>query len=121
MITEARTALAELLTEVGFRTFDYVPPNIVPPCAVIFPNSEWVAAGETYGEYTIGFEVRVFAQAVTNQVATVNVDQYAEDLLVGIHDAENFYLGEISAPEAYNENNNTFLGIQATVFQRSRI
>lgn len=120
MISEARTALTELLTDAGFRTFDYVPPNITPPCAVVFPSGDWVAGGEVFGEYRLGFNVRIFAQALTNENATGMVDGYADTLITAIQDAPGFYLASIGAPEMYSENNSTFLGIEATIYQLTR-
>jgi hypothetical protein len=120
MISEARTALADLLDGAGFRVFDYVPPNITPPCAVIFPLDEWIQPGETYREYRIGFAVRIFAQALTNQNATVTMDGYVEDLIEAVDDATGFYMNGIGAPEQYTENNSTFLGVEANIYQITR-
>ena len=121
MITEAREALKDLLDDAGFRAFDYVPPNITPPCAVIFPSADYVASGETFGEYIISFDVRIFAQALTNEHATVVMDGYIEDALAAIHGEAGFYLDGISAPEMYTENSSTFLGVQLTVKQLTRL
>ncbi len=120
MITEARTALVDLLDEAGFRTFDYVPPNITPPCAVIFPANEYIASGETVGEYRIGYDVRIFAQNLTNEHVTGVMDQYIEDALIAVDGAVGFYLESIGAPEMYQENNSSFLGVQFTVYQLTR-
>lgn len=120
MISEARSALTDLLDEAGFRTFDYVPPNITPPCAVIFPSAEYVASGETFGEYIVSFDVRIFAQALTNEHATTVMDGYIEDALDKIHGEVGFYLETVTAPEMYTENSSTFLGVQLTIKQLTR-
>jgi hypothetical protein len=120
MISETRAALASLLEDAGFRTFDYVPPNITPPCAVIFPAAEWIQAGENYGEWRIGYNVRIFAQALTNQNATGTVDGYVEDLFDAVSSAAGFYMEGIGAPEAYQENSSTFLGVETVVYQLTR-
>lgn len=121
MIADARIALGDVLTGAGFRVFNFVPPNITPPCAVIMPAAEWVVGGENFAEYRIGFEVRIFAQAVTNEVATDYIDQQAENLVVAITDADNFYLATVSNPDMYSENGSTYLGIAATIYQIARI
>jgi len=120
MITEARTALSTLLEDAGFRVFEYVPPNITPPCAVMFPAGEWIQAGETYGEWRIGFNVRIFAQAFTNELATTTMDGYAETLIEAVDDAPSFYMTGLSAPDQYTENGSTFLGIETTIYQITR-
>lgn len=120
MITQARAALVDLLDDAGFRTFDYVPPNITPPCAVIFPSAEYVVSGETFGEYVVSFDVRIFAQALTNNHATVVMDGYIEDALDEITSTAGFYLEGVNAPEMYTENNSTFLGVQLTIKQLTR-
>lgn len=120
MISAARAALVALLDGAGFRTFDYVPPNITPPCAIIFPADEYIQSGETVGEYRIGYDVRIFAQNLTNGHVTPVMDQYIEDALIAVNDATGFYLEAIPAPEAYQENASTFLGVQFTVFQLKR-
>lgn len=120
MISEARTALTDLLDDAGFRTFDYVPPNITPPCAVIFPSAEYVSAGETFGEYVVSFDVRIFAQALTNEHATQVMDGYIEDALTEVHGAVGFYLDAVNAPEMFRENGSDFLGVQLTIKQLTR-
>lgn len=120
MISQARTALVDLLDDAGFRVFDYVPPNITPPCAVIFPADEYVQAGENFGEYRIGYDVRIFAQNLTNEHVTGVMDQYIEDVVIAVNDAAGFYLESIPAPEMYAENNSSFLGVQFTVYQLTR-
>lgn len=120
MIAEARTALADILTDAGFRVFEHVPPNITPPCAVIFPAGDWVAQGESFGEYRIGFNVRIFAQALTNEHVTETVDGYADTLVTAIQDAPGYYLASIGAPEQYGENSSAFMGIEATIYQLTR-
>ena len=120
MIAEARTALSSLLEDAGFRVFEYVPPNITPPMAVMFPTSEWIAPGENYGEYRIGFNVRIFAQALTNETATAAIDEYVESLLEYVDAAPGFYMAGLTAPEMYTENASTFLGVEAIVYQITR-
>jgi hypothetical protein len=120
VISQARTALVNLLTTAGFRTFDYVPPNITPPCAVIFPSDVYIAGGETVGEYRVGYDVRIFAQNLTNEKVTGVMDQYIEDALIAVNDEPGFYLEAIGAPEMYQENNASFLGVQFTVYQLKR-
>ena len=120
MISTARAALVSLLDDAGFRTFDYVPPNITPPCAIIFPADQYIQSGETVGEYRVGYDVRIFAQNLTNENVTGVMDQYIEDALIAVNDAPGFYLEGIPAPEMYAENASTFLGVQFTVFQLTR-
>lgn len=120
MISEARAALSTLLDNAGFRVFDYVPPNITPPCAIMFPMSEWIQPGETYREYRIGFNVRILAQALTNQNVTATMDGYVESLIEAVDDATSFYMSGVSSPEQYSENGSTFLGIEATIYQITR-
>ncbi len=120
MITASRTALKNLLETAGFRVFQHVPPNISPPCAVIFPLGDWIQPGETYGEYRIGFTVRIFAQALTNQNATTTMDGYVEDLIEAVDDAAGFYMAGIQAPEQFGENASAFLGIDAAIYQITR-
>jgi hypothetical protein len=120
VISQARAALVDLLDNAGFRTFDYVPPNITPPCAVVFPSTEFVTTGETFGEYIVSFDVRIFAQALTNNHVTVVMDGYIEDALDGINGTAGFYLETVNAPEMYTENNSTFLGVELTVKQLTR-
>lgn len=120
MITESRAALVSLLEDAGFRAFDYVPPNITPPCAIMVPNPNWIQAGETYGEWRIGFDVRIFAQALTNEHVTVTIDGYVEDLIEAVDATAGFYMEGLGAPEAYQENNSTFMGIEATIYQITR-
>ncbi len=120
MISEARASLSGLLEDAGFRVFEYVPPNITPPCAIIFPLGEWIQPGETFGEWRIGFSVRIFAQALTNQNVTETMDAYVEDVIEAVSEAAGFYMTGISAPEQYGENASTFLGVDANIYQITR-
>jgi hypothetical protein len=120
MIGEARTALVGLLEDAGFRAYDYVPPNITPPVAVIFPTADWIQPGENYGEYRIGFNVRIFAQALTNEQVTIAIDSYVESLIEYVDAAPGFYMSGIGMPEQFAENNSSFLGVEAIVYQITR-
>jgi hypothetical protein len=81
---------------------------------------EWIQPGETYGEYRIGFNVRIFAQALTNQNATATMDGYVEDVIEAVDDATGFYMAGMSAPEQYGENASAFLGVDAAIYQITR-
>jgi hypothetical protein len=120
VISEARAALTGLLEDAGFRVFDYVPPNITPPCAVIFPLGDWITPGENFGEYRIGFSVRIFAQALTNQNVTATMDGYVEDVIDAVDSAAGFYMSGMQAPEQFGENASAFLGVDAAIYQITR-
>lgn len=81
---------------------------------------EWIQPGETYGEYRIGFNVRIFAQALTNQNVTETMDQYVQDVLDTVKDAAGFYMAGIGAPEQFGENASAFLGVDAAIYQITR-
>jgi hypothetical protein len=87
---------------------------------VLFPLGDWIQPGENYGEYRIGFSVRIFAQALTNQNATVKMDGYVEKVIEAVDDTPGFYMAGIGAPEQFGENASTFLGVDAAIYQITR-
>jgi hypothetical protein len=86
----------------------------------MFPLADWIQAGEAFGEWRIGFSVRIFAQALTNQNVTETMDGYVEDVIAQVTNSAGFYMTGISAPEQYGENASAFLGVDANIYQITR-
>jgi len=121
MIAETRGALEGVLSATGLHVYDIVPERAALPCAILEPSGSWLASGETYGEYRVGFDVTVAVQTATNKAMTDNMDTLIEELLIAVHDAAGFYLNEIPAPGGVEINGVTYLGTTFTVYQNARL
>jgi hypothetical protein len=122
MIAEARNALEALLSATGLHVYDNVPERAALPCAILEPSgASWIASGEAYGEYRVGFDVTVAVQTASNKAMTDNLDTFVEELLIAVHDAPGFYLSEIAAPGGVDINGVVYLGTTFTVYQNARL
>lgn len=121
MIVEARDALEALLSSTGLHVYDVVPDRAVVPCAVLEPSSTWVAAGETYAEFRVSFDVTVAVQTGSNQAMTAALDTLVEELLAVIYSSSGFFITDIAAPGGVEMNGVTYLGTTFTVSQNARL
>ncbi len=121
MITAARSALSALIEGAGVTCMEFIPERITPPIAVMEPTSEWIATGEAYGEWRIGFDVTLVTQTASNRMATDNLDQMVEDVLTAVADAPGFYAGSVSAPAGLAVNNAEYLSVALTIYQITRL
>ena len=121
MIGAGRTALANLLSSAGIRSFETVPERISPPLAVLQPAGDWVATGEVFGEYRLGFEVTVIVQTAANKVVSSAIDNAVDAVLTAVSGAQGFYVGSVSAPSLLSTQNAEFLSATLTVYQNTRL
>lgn len=121
MISQARSALDTLLTNAGFNVSAFVPERITPPVAVIEPSSDWVASGEVFGSYRVGFDVTMITQTATNAKASDEIDTMVDDVLEAIGGGAGFYCGAIGAPQSVQANNAEYLGVTFTVYQNTKL
>lgn len=121
MISAARSALATLIEGAGVSCVEFVPERITPPIAIMEPTSEWIASGETYGEWRIGFDVTLITQTASNGKATNKLDEMVEDVLNAVNDAAGFYTQSVSSPAVVAANNAEYLSVALTIYQISRL
>lgn len=121
MITAARSALAALIEGAGITCMEFIPERITPPIAVMEPTSEWIASGEAFGEFRIGFDVTLVTQTASNRISTDNLDQMVEDVLTAVADTAGFYSTSVSAPAVLAVNNAEYLSVAVTIYQNTRL
>jgi hypothetical protein len=121
MITAARSALVALIEGAGVTCKEFIPERVTPPIAVMEPSSEWIASGDSYGEWRIAFDVTLVTRTASNRIATDNLDQMVEDVLTAVTNATGFYAGSVSSPQVLSVNNAEFLSVALTIYQNTRL
>lgn len=121
MIAEARTALADTLESAGLRVSPFVPERITPPLAVLEPSGDWVAGGDTFGSFRVGFDVTLIVQTAANETVSSALDSLVDDTLSAISGAAGFYASAVSAPTLLSVQNAEFLSTTITVYQNTSL
>lgn len=121
MIAASRSALAALIEGAGVTCLEYIPERVTPPIAIMEPTSEWVASGEAFGEYRIGYDVTLVTQTASNNKATTDLDTMVEDVLNAVADTAGFYSTSVSAPAVLAVNNAEYLSVAVTIYQNTRL
>jgi hypothetical protein len=121
MIATARSTLAALIEGAGITCLEYIPERITPPIAVMEPTSEWIASGENFGEFRIGFDVTLVTQTASNNKATGDLDTMVEDVLAEVADTAGFYASSVTAPTVLAVNNAEYLSVAVTIYQNTRL
>jgi hypothetical protein len=121
MIAEARAALATVLENGGLRAMEYVPERITPPLAVIQPSNDWVASGDTFAAFRVGFDVTLIVQTASNQVVASHLDDLVDETLTAITAAAGFYASGVSAPTLLSAQNAEYLSTTITVYQNTKL
>ncbi len=86
-MTALHQALADVavaLTTDDRPAFDYVPEDIGAPAIVVQPGSDYLAAGETFGEWTVRAEVVVCVDLQTNAQAAIDLDDALEHVVTNL-------------------------------------
>lgn len=117
MIAEARAQLLEILEDAGLRAYAEVPDRSQPPMAVMVPSSDWIASGETFGEFVLSFDVQIIAATGANTVISKALDELVEDALVAITNAPKVYAAGVGQPAAYEIGGGVYPGATITVRQ----
>ena len=117
MIAEARAQLLEILEDAGLRAYAEVPERAQPPMAVMVPAVDWIANGETFGEFVISFDVEIIAATGSNTVISKALDEAVEDALVAITNAPKAYAAAVGQPSAVEIGGGVYLGATITVRQ----
>jgi hypothetical protein len=102
MIAQARAALTTVLENGGLRAMEYVPERITPPMAVIQPSGDWVASGDTFAAFRVGFDVTLIVQTASNQVVASQLDDLVDETLAAITAATGFYASAVSSPTLWS-------------------
>lgn len=121
MIADARADLLALLEGAGIRAFAEVPERPQPPLAVFLPSSDWIQAGDTFGNFVISFDIEIIAATGSNRVISKQIDDAVELALTTIYNADGFYASAVSAPQGVEVNGALYLGATITVKQNFQI
>lgn len=122
MIAEARAALLAVLETAGIPAYGQVPDKSQPPMAVIVPSGSWIENGETFGEFTISFDVQIVVDVGTNQAMSIALDTAVEDVLSAIAEAPGMYAAEVEQPSAVDIGTGSiYLGSTITVRQNTTL
>ena len=121
MIVEARAALETLFATAGFTVSAFVPDRITPPMAIITPAGDWVASGEAFGSFRIGFDVTLVTQTASNAKVTDELDQMVDDAVEAVTNAAGFYCGSVGSPSYLDTQNAQFLSVAMTVYQNKQL
>jgi hypothetical protein len=117
VIAEARAQLLEILEDAGLRAYAEVPERAQPPMAVMVPSVDWIANGETFGEFVLSFDVEIIAATGSNTVISKALDEAVEDALVAITNAPKAYAAGVGQPSAVEIGGGVYLGATITVRQ----
>lgn len=117
MITDARQALTDLITDAGVACSGFVPERVTPPLAVVSPSNSWIESGEGFGEFRVSFDVTLVAQMGSNAKVTEAIDELLETVLAAVQAASGFYCPGVSAPQVLAVNNAEYLSVPLTIVQ----
>ena len=121
MIGDARTALADILTDAGLRVFPFTPERAAPPMAILTPSGDWVTSGETYGAFRIGFDVNLIVQNAANETMITALDNLVDSVLEAIADATGFYASQVGSPTMLDISGADYLSTTITVYQNTKL
>lgn len=121
MIVEARAALETLFDEGGFNVSAFVPERVTPPLAIITPAGDWVASGDVFGTFRLGFDVTLVTPTASNAKVTDELDQMVDDAIALVTGAQGFYCGSVNSPELLAVQNAEFLSVSMTVYQNTSL
>jgi hypothetical protein len=121
MISEARSALLAVFTAAGIRGVEVVPERITPPLAVLEPSSDWVASGDVYGAFRVGFDVTLIVQTAANATVSKALDDMVDSALAAVSEAAGFYVAAVSGPQLLTVQNAEFLTATLTVYQNTSL
>lgn len=121
MIFAARSALLAVLEDAGIRASETVPERITPPITVIEPSSDWVASGDVYGTFRVGFDLTVITPTASNAKVSENLDDAVDEVLAAVMDADGFYVGSVAAPVLLSVQNAEYLTATMTVYQNTTL
>lgn len=115
IITGERKSLADLMTEAGLRGHDHLPSKLVPPAAVVMSGGPYLEAGETFGSWTLRFDVLVVTDnRGTNDVVTGQLDVMLMTALTAMHES-GWVVESIDEPRMLGIQNASYLHTTITV------
>lgn len=103
-LTEARSALADLIDESGIRVVPEVPQTFSPPLCWVLPRAPYRYPGQTFGRKSVNLAVMCMAAQGTNAVALEAVENMSSQVADLIDASGSFRLDpeeEIGAPTLY--------------------
>jgi len=121
MIPQGRTALANILTAAGLRVFAFVPERATPPMAILTPSGDWVASGETFGAFRLGFDVNLLVANAANETMITALDTLVDSTLTAISNASGFYAAQVGAPVMQDISGADYLSTTITVYQNTKL
>ena len=103
-LTELREDLANTLSEAGIRAFGYAEPKLVPPCAAIVPNSDYlnIREGDVFGQTNIAIDILLLGVKATERAGSEKMDDLILKALHALSDE--FDVTGVTAPGIYNVN-----------------
>jgi hypothetical protein len=121
VIGAARTALTDILTDAGLRVFAFTPERATPPMAILTPSGDWVASGDVFGSFRIGFDVNLIVQNAANETMITALDTLVDETVEAITEATGFYASSVGAPTMLELSGADYLSTTITVYQNTQL
>lgn len=106
-LAQVRASLADVLSGVGVPLSTFLPERITPPLIVTVPGDPYVAAGDTFGSFTVKFTLVLLVAKATNETETTDLDELVNKVVDVVTDSPHFGIDTVGQP-AYFQTTGTF-------------
>lgn len=111
-LKSVRQEIGIQLSAVGVTTYEWIPPRVVTPAAIVEAGSPYMEQGDTFSDFLVRMNVVLLAANATNEVATAEVDE----LICSAIDAlDTFDIEQVNQPEAFEINGAQYLGARLSI------
>lgn len=110
-----RRDLADALeSATGLLVHPAVPNTMSPPCIVLRPAEQWVASGDTYGEWRVALVLTVYVKRVDWPLVVESIEDALPDVLTGL--GEDWGVESIGEPYIAEVGDTSTPAVDITVF-----
>lgn len=106
-LAQVRASLADVLSGAGVPLSTFLPERIDPPLIVMVPADPYVAAGDTFGSFTVKFTLVLLVAKGTNETETSTLDELVNKVVDVVTESTDFGIDLVGQP-AYMQLTGTF-------------
>jgi hypothetical protein len=106
-LKSVRQEIGFQLSAAGVTTYEWIPPRVVTPAAIVEAGSPYMEQGETFTDFLVRMNIVLLAANATNEVATAELDEL---ICVAIDALDTFDIEQVNQPEAFEINGAQYLG-----------
>lgn len=123
-LSNGRNDIKETLEEVGIKAVAYDTENILPPCAIVVPDGNYInlpTISQRMNQWNVGISILLIASRGTDKRNADELDDLIEKTVLCLNDKKGIDIDAVSAPQLLQLKKNDYFGSIVSVHHQIKL